>query len=605
MMKRCLLLMTVLIAMFLPATDSALAQTTVGVLAFDHYCATCHGNPKSAVAAPDELKLRRLNSDEILADMSKGPHANLQQPVDEEKFRIAEFLGGRKPGMSPIVDAKLMPNHCSSNPAIGDLNSRPSWNGWGNDPTSNARFQPAKAAGFTADQVPQLKLKWAFGFPGAESVYGQPSVAAGRVFIGVDSGAVYSLDEATGCVYWSFLADAGVRDAISIGPVKGTGPAKYAVYFGDIRANVYALDATTGKLLWRAAADEHPQARVTGAPTLYQGRLYVPVSSSEERAAGLSSVYPCCTFRGSVVALDANTGRQIWKTYTISEVPKPTTKTSTGVQQWAPNGGAVWDSPTVDPKRHALYIGTGDSYEPPVSPNTDAIMALDMATGKIMWVHQDTENDAWVVGCGSGNSLENCPKDLGPDYDFGASPILRTLPNGHRLLVAGQKSGMVWAHDPDQEGTVLWKTQLVQKLALGMITFGGAADEQKAYFGLRNGGVAAVQLATGEKRWFTPIAGPSAPGPRGENAAITAIPGAIFSDGWDGVVRAFSSEDGHLLWTHNTIQDYQTVNGVAARGGSMGAPGPTVADGMLFVGSGYVFTAGTPGNVLLAFAPTN
>ncbi len=604
-MKRSLLIVIALIAMLLPAANSAFAQTTVGVLAFDERCATCHGNPKSAVAAPEEMKLRRLTSDEIFAAMSKGPHANLPAPTDEEKFRIAEYIGGRKPGIAQVVDAKLMPNQCSNNSPIVDLSSKPSWNGWGADPTSNARYQPAKAAGLAANQVPLLKLKWAFGFPGAEEVYGQPTVAAGRVFISVDTGAVYSLDAATGCVYWSYLADAGVRTAISIGPVKGQGAAKFGVYFGDIRANVYALDATTGKLLWKVHTDDHPLARVTGAPTLYEGRLYVPLASSEERAAGLSTVYPCCTFRGSVVALDANTGRQIWKTYTVKDAPKPTTKTSKGVQQWGPNGGAVWSSPTVDTKRHALYIGTGDAYLPPVSPNTDAIMALDMATGKIMWTRQDTPNDAWIVGCGSQNSSENCPKDLGPDYDFGASPILRTLPDGHRVLIAGQKSGMVWGHDPDQEGTVLWKTQIVQKLALGMITFGGAADEQNAYFGLRNGGIAAVQYSTGEKKWFTPIEGPKAPGPRGENAAITAIPGVVFSDGWDGMVRAFASDDGHLVWEYNTIQDYHTVNGVAARGGSMGAPGPTVADGMLFVGSGYVFSAGTPGNVLLAFTAAN
>jgi polyvinyl alcohol dehydrogenase (cytochrome) len=450
--------------------------------------------------------------------------------------------------------------------------------------------------------VPQLKLKWAFGFPGVDQTNGQPTIAGGRVFIGVDTGAVYSLDASTGCVYWSFQADASVRTAISIGPVKGHGAAKEGISFGDVRANVYMLDAATGKLLWKVKVEDHTVARITGAPTLFEGRLYVPVSSSEERSGGLSTVYPCCTFRGSVVALDASTGRQIWKTYTVPEVPKPVGKTSKGVTIWAPNGGAVWNSPTVDVKRHALYIGTGDAYNRPAAATTDAIMALDMATGKILWAHQDTEGDAWLVGCGSPNSSENCPKDLGPDYDFGASPILRTLPDGHRILVAGQKSGMVWGHDPDQEGTVVWKTQLVPKLALGMITFGGAADDQSAYFGLRTGAVAAVQLATGEKRWVTPIEAPSGSGPRGETAALTSIPGAIFSGSWEGVVRAFSSDDGHLLWEYNTMREFQTVNGVKAKGGSMAAPGPTVVDGMVFVGSGYTFTTGIPGNVLLAFS---
>jgi len=580
----------------------AFAQTPAGTRAFEQYCAKCHGDPSSKVAASDELKMRRLTGDEIYAAMSKDSHVNLQGPTEDDKREIALTLGGRKPGVAQIADAKLMTNHCSSNPPLGDIAAKSSWNGWGNDPTSNARFQPAKAAGLTAAQVPQLKLKWAFGFPGVEQTYGQPTVAGGRVFIGVDSGAVYSIDAATGCVYWSYQADASVRTAINIGPVKGHGATTQGVSFGDVRANVYMLDAATGKLLWRVKVEDHPVARITGAPTLYEGRLYVPVSSSEERAGGLSSVYPCCTFRGSVVALEANTGKQIWKTYTVPEAPKRAGQTSKGITIWTSNGGAVWNSPTVDAKRHALYIGTGDAYTPPAESTTDAIMALDMASGKILWAHQDTENDAWLSGCGSQNSVENCPKDLGPDYDFGASPVLRNLPGGHRVLVAGQKSGMVWGHDPDQEGTVLWKTQLVTKLALGMITFGGAADDQSAYFGLRTGAVAALRLTNGEKEWSTPVPGPSTPGPRGETAALTAIPGVIFSNSWEGVVRAFSSEDGHLLWEYNTVRDFETVNGVKAKGGSMAAPGPTIVDGTVFVGSGYTFAAGIPGNVLLAFA---
>ncbi len=590
-----------LAAIFMPGGKSAFAQTAAGARAFEQYCAKCHGDPSSTVAASDELKMRRLTGDEIYAALGKGAHINLQGPTDDEKREIALSIGGRKPGVAQITDAKLMTNHCSSNPPLGELSAKSSWNGWGNDATTNARFQPAKAAGLTAAQVPQLKLKWAFGFPGVDQTYGQPTVAGGRIFIGVDSGAVYSIDAATGCVYWSYQADASVRTAINIGPVKGHGAAKLGISFGDVRANVYMLDAATGDLLWKVKVEDHPVARITGAPTLYEGRLYVPVSSSEERSGGMSSVYPCCTFRGSVVALDANTGKQIWKTYTVAQAPKAAGKTSKGVTIWTSNGGAVWNSPTVDVKRHALYIGTGDAYTPPAAATTDAIMALDMASGKILWAHQDTENDAWLSGCGSQNSVENCPKDLGPDYDFGASPVLRNLPGGHRVLVAGQKSGMVWGHDPDQEGTVLWKTQLVPKLALGMITFGGAADEQSAYFGLRTGGVAAVRLTNGEKQWFTPIQGPAAPGPRGETAALTAIPGVIFSNSWEGVVRAFSSDDGHLLWEYNTARDFETVNGVKAKGGSMAAPGPTIVDGTVFVGSGYTFSVGLPGNVLLAF----
>lgn len=602
-MKRSVFILVILLAMLWPALNSS-AQTTKGAVVFENRCASCHGNPTSTKPAPDILSLWKMTANDIYAARTKPAHAAVTGISDDDWRETAFYMGRRRVDVEKLTDAKLMPNPCPGNSPMGDLSAKPLWNGWGND-VSNARFQPAKAAGISADQVPNLKLKWAFGFPGAEEVYGQPTVAGGRVFVSVDTGAVYSLDAESGCVYWSYQADAGVRTAISIGPVKGKGAAKYGAYFGDIRANVYMLDASTGKEIWKVKADDHPVAKITGAPMLYEGRLYVPVSSQEERSAGWSTVYPCCTFRGSVVALDAMNGHTIWKTYPVQDAPKPTNKLPNGVQQYGPNGAAIWNTPTIDAKLHVLYVGTGDAYTNPVSPNTDAIMALDLKTGKVVWSVQDTPKDAWLSGCGGEIKSDNClpPSEIGPDYDFGASPILKTLPNGKRMLVAGQKSGMVWGHDPDRDGTVAWKAQLVKKLALGMITFGGAADDQNAYFGLRTGGIAAVRMDTGEQKWSTPIEPAPGPGPKGETAAITAIPGAVFSGGWDGMLRAFSTEDGHLLWQYNMLRDYETVNHVPAKGGSMAASGPTVAGGMLFVGSGYVFTTGVPGNALLVFAP--
>ncbi len=602
-MAKHLLLICTGLTIALLVTGSAFAQGVADLRLFEQRCTSCHGNPSTPRAA-DGLQLRKMTPEAVYAAITTGStHANLTGVTDDEKRMIAGYLGGRKVDAARLTDAKLMPNQCSTNPPIDSLSANPLWNGWSPDAT-NARLQPAKAAGLSADEVAKLKLKWAFGFPAAEIVWGQPTIAAGRVFIGVDTGAVYALDAASGCVHWSFQADAGVRTAITINPVKGQGAAKYAIYFGDLKANVYAVDAVSGKQLWKVKVEDQPVARITGSPILYEDRLYVPVSSSEERAAGYSTTYPCCTFRGSVVALDANTGKQVWKSYIISEAPKPTKKTAAGVTLWGPAGGAVWDTPTLDPAHHALYIGTGDAYtetEQPVK-TTDGVMALNMDTGKVLWIAQDTENDVWLAGCGPQSTSENCPKDIGPDYDFGSSPILRTLPNGRRILVAGQKSGIVWAHDPDKQGAVVWKAQLVDRLQRGVITFGGAADEQNVYFGLSTGGIAAVQLATGEKKWFTPIAAASQGQRGGQTAALTEIPGVIFSSGWDGMLRAFSTADGRPLWQYNTLQDVKTVNGVAAKGGSMGAPGPTVAGGMLFVGSGYTFGAGTTGNLLLAFS---
>ncbi len=490
-------------------------------------------------------------------------------------------------------------NHCPSNSRPVDL-SAPAWNGWGPD-ASNARFQPEKAAQIPAAEVPKLKLKWAFGFPGVKSVMGAPVVVAGRVFLGVDTGEVYSLDAASGCEYWVFKADAGVRSAVTVAQA-GT---RSAAFFGDLKANAYALDAATGELLWKVHIDDHPTARVTAAPKVFGGRLYVGVASGEE-GAGVNPKYPCCTFRGSVVAFETATGRQSWKTYTIAEEPKQMGKNSDGILRYAPAGGGVWNSPTIDAKRRALYIGTGDAYTEPAAKTTDALMALDLDSGKILWVVQDTGNDAWLVGCNGATRPENCPKDLGPDHDFGASPILKSLPNGRELLIAGQKSGNVWAHDPDQKGAVVWRTALVNNTTEfgGKIVWGGAADDQSAYFGLGPGGIAAVQLRDGERKWFATLEpAPAVAQHPGHEGALSAIAGVVFSGAWDGVLRALAANDGHVVWEYNTVQEFKTVNGIAAKGGSLSVSGPTVAGGMLFAGSGYVGVRnGMPGNVLLAFS---
>jgi len=492
-------------------------------------------------------------------------------------------------------------NRCEVNAAFADAAAGPAWNGWGAN-ISNSRFQPSEAAQMTAAQVPHLKLKWAFGLSGAKEVFGEPVVLAGRVFFSANTGLVYSLDAATGCLYWTFQADAGVRTALFIKRTQLSSTA----YFGDLKANVYALNAANGTLIWKVRVDEHPTARITGAPQVFEDRVYVPVASSEEGASS-NPQYPCCSFRGSVVALDAATGKQIWKTWTIADVPKIVSKNLNGISRWAPAGGGVWNSPTVDPKRHALYFGTGDAYTTPAPKNTDAIMALDLDSGKIRWSVQGTENDAWVVGCMSPKPLENCPKDFGPDQDFGSPPILRDMPDGRTLLIAGQKSGNVWAYDPDHQGAVVWRTALVNntKNFGGKIVWGGAADDQTAYFGLGTGGIAALDIRNGERKWFTPLAPTEERSKHlGQEGPLTAIPGIIFSGGFDGVLRALSAATGEVVWQFDTLREFPTVNGVAAKGGSMGSAGSVVAGGMLFVPSGYVGVRnGMPGNVLLAFAP--
>jgi polyvinyl alcohol dehydrogenase (cytochrome) len=593
-----------------PAAADAISSpsgTEIGNGIFETKCVSCHERPATGSRAPSFATMKLMTPEKIYAALTTGPMAVVvgNTMTDMEKRRVAEAVTGRLIGSTGAGDAKTMPNHCASDPPLADPAAGPAWNGWGAD-TGNTRFQTAKAAGLSADQVPHLKLKWAFGFPTGLSTYGQPTIVSGRVFIASDNGYVYSLDAQTGCVYWSFQAKAAMRTAITVGTITGRGDSKYAAYVGDQKANVYAIDAQTGKLLWTRLVDDHMTARDPGAPTLADGRLFVPVSTFEEFSAS-DPLYPCCTFQGSVVALDANTGQKIWKTYTIDERPTPVKKNSKGTQLWAPSGGSVWNSPTVDRKRHAVYFGTGDGQTDPAPETTDAVMALDINTGKRIWFHQGTANDAFLGACDddAANRSENCPPHQGPDWDFGSSAMLRTLPNGHRLLVAGQKSGTVFAFDPDRNGAVVWSTSVLlpdQKppSSFGEIVYGGAIDNRNAYFALRSGRVIALELETGKPVWSVPW-GES--GAVTLSAAITGIPGVLFVGDWDGKLKALSTSDGRVLWQFNTAQEFKTVNGVAAKGGAMGSAGATVAGGMVFVGSGYaVFSGDQAGNVLLAFS---
>jgi polyvinyl alcohol dehydrogenase (cytochrome) len=490
----------------------------------------------------------------------------------------------------------------------------PRWNGWGAD-LSNTRFQPTAMAGLTQDQVPLLRLKWAFGFLGRPAAVAQPTIVGGLVFVGGGDREVYALDAKSGCIRWTFKTEAVVRTAMSFAPIPGTD--QFAVFFGDLRANAYAVNAITGALVWKTKVEDHPAAVITGAPTLYSGMLYVPVSSFEE-VTGSPSAYQCCTFRGSVVALELATGKQVWKSYTIPEAPHPTKQNAKGTQLHGPSGAAVWSAPTIDVQRQALYVATGDNYSDPPSETSDAIVAFELATGAMLWHRQATANDSFIVSCFTADRT-NCPESNGPDHDFGQSPILVNLRGGQRVLVVGQKSGVVHALDPDQEGKILWQTRIGKGGAIGGIMWGSAADQDHVYVAnsdvrfipgggrtldpAAGGGLFALDLGNGKIAMQVPptsCEGRSRCSPA-LSAAVTVIPGVVFSGGVSGVLRAYATDDARLLWEMDTARDYPTVNGISARGGAMDGPGPTVVDGMLYANSGYAQWGGLPGNVLLAF----
>ena len=588
------------------SSNSAAAAAAVvahGESLFKARCASCHD--PATERAPPKVALARRFPDDIATALKTG----VMQPMaaglsDEDIHAIATYLGA-----DGMTEQAGDPPACARSGKFSL--SGPGWNGWSID-ARNSRFQPDP--GLSNANVSRLKVKWSMTYTGGR--YGQPIIVGGRLFLTSSSGRIYSLDAKTGCMYWRFDADAGVRTTPIIGRLKGGAPSGYLMFFGDFQRNVYALDAASGKLQWKMNIEKHPRSVLTGAPVLYQGLLYVPLSSWEETAGGVGS-YGCCTARGGLAALDAKDGRLVWKTYAIEQEPQPTVKNAAGTQMYGPAGAAVWSAPTIDAKRRQVYVGTGDTYTDVKENGSDAIMALDLASGKVKWRNQVTENDSFLMGCNRGG-IVNCPTVLGPDHDFGASPILFTLPNGKDIILAGQKSGVVFGMDPDNEGRTIWRNKVGNGGALGGIEWGMAADAKRLYVAVADlglpppkgkAGLFALDPATGDQQWYTaaPKVNCSYSGRclLGQSAAPTVIPGLVLSTTIDGHLRAYNANDGKIVWDFDTAaQKYQTINGVKDQsGGSLDVAGPVLAGGLMYIISGYAGAlGGAPDNVLLVFS---
>ncbi len=515
----------------------------------------------------------------------------------------------------------------AANAALADVCPNPAgpvalgsaqWNGWGRG-LDNTRYQPEPA--IRASDVAKLALKWAFGYANG-SEFGQPTVVDGRLFVTSSSGRIYSLDAKTGCTYWTYDAAAGSRTAVIIGELARSRVAPLprrlkrtlahldvikapsAAFFGDDTGTVYALDAQKGTLLWKTQVETHPLARIMSAPTLYNDRLYVAMTSTEDSAAANPS-YSCCTFRGSVAALDISGGRLAWKSYTVLEEPVPTRKNTAGIQEFGPAGAAIASTPTLDTKRNVLYVATGGSPTGIEQSLTDAVVALDLDNGKLRWVKQLSRSDVGAFGSG-----------------FVSPPILRTLATGNQVLLAGQKSGMVYGLDPDHGGDTLWQTKIGDSGAAGPgssvgppgvagapggVAWGSAADHRNLYVAITggmaqpanaSGSLTALDLKTGAARWHAPSPQPACSWSgqsctHGQAQAVTVIPGSAFSGSMDGHLRAYSTIDGKILWDFDTAKDFQTRNGIKAAGGPLDHGGATIVNGIVYVNSG---------NALLAFS---
>lgn len=587
------------VALLLAVSGCWAADDPLGVALYQKHCATCHDAPDAQSRIPAKSALKKMPAAVIIQALESGAMKQQGGALSRvEKLSLAKLLGSSETAVNPTSANPCPTADWQPRVATGD------WRGWSAS-DANWRFQPTP--GLDASAVPKLKLKWAFGFPGGTSVRSQPTVFGGRLFIGAHDGTIYALNAATGCQHWSTTVPAPIRSSTAIGQVQG----RWILLAGDTGGYLHALDATTGAPLWKVRPETHPAALLTGTPVIHEGRVYAGVASYEESSA-TNPAYVCCSFRGSVVAVDAASGKLLWKTYTIDSAAKPGPVSKRGKPTMGPSGAGVWSSPTLDPDRGVLYVTTGDNYSDPPTANSDAVMALALDTGQVRWVRQMLANDAFNSSCANPTKF-NCPDSDGPDHDLGASAMLVNLSGKRRALILAQKSGEVHAVDPDQEGKVLWHARVGKGGVLGGIQWGISTDGQQAYaavsdlgFGPRRheagGGIYALRLDNGERVWQTP-APPCAPQPcsPAQSAAITAMPGVVFSGSIDGHLRAYSTGDGKILWDFNTAQPFDTVNGVKANGGSMDVGGPVIAQGHLYVGSGYGQWGGKPGNVLLAF----
>jgi len=612
----------VVMALFFGANHAAaLPQAADGEQVYTMHCARCHDDTLPRMPTRDALRERSAR--QIQTAMTSGVMRQFGGALSAaERRAVAEFLSDDPAGtlassLTTLPDTAF----CSADVETAVDLSAPAWNGWGVDLT-NRRFQPTEAAGLSAEDVPQLSLRWVFGFPDVSDSGSQPTVVAGRVLVGTRNGLLYALDAATGCVHWVHEAPAEVRSAVSVGPADGGG---FTAYFGDAFASVHAVDLLTGELRWTTPIEEHSAARITGAPALHEGRLYVPVASLEEVSAA-DPRYECCTFRGSVVALDAATGERIWKTYVIRESPQPTRINAAGAQNYGPSGAGVWSAPTLDPARNLLYLATGDAYSDPAAPESDALMALAMDTGAIRWITQTTPGDAFTLACvgagtfpglpGSDNPIAraNCPEANGPDVDYGSSPVLVAMPDGSDLLLGGQKSGVMYGVRPE-DGEIIWETRVSDGGLIGGIEWGFAADGDQVYVSISDamekepgdaGGVTALRVEDGELVWHAPPVQDTCGGRQGchtaQPAAVSLIPGVAFAGSLDGHLRAYATDTGNIIWDFDTAREFEAVNGGEARGGSLNGAGPTIVDGMVYVLSGYGSFGFMPGNLLLAFA---
>ena len=589
-------------------TDGSTTEAADGMALYQAHCAACHDG--QVPRAPHVITFATIGADTVLNAMNNGVmRAQASALSASEREVLAGFLSGE--AMTPPKPILA----CSDPMSRLAKSDAAAMQGWGGN-AENHRHSDGAIAGLDRNNVGQLALKWVFAYPGALRARSQPLVHGGVIFVGSQSGDIYALDLESGCAHWTYSAGAEVRSSLSLGEIPGRDDP--VLYMGDFSATVHAIDASDGSLVWRSSVGDHPDATITGSPKLHGGRLYVPISSSEWATAA-DPGYACCTFRGGVVSVNAASGELNWRAHVIEEPAVETGETNPfGSVRKGPAGAPVWNSPTIDAERGVLYVGTGEAYTSPAADTSDAVLAFSLATGERQWAKQLLGGDAWNMACFIGEAA-NCPEEDGPDLDIGASTVLWS--GGERdYLLVGQKSGDVYALDPDKGGAIVWHKKVGRGGFLGGVHWGMSVNRDSLFVpiadttitgrftGPVSPGIHALDPTSGEVRWYTPsVADCDGKSPipvcdQGMSAAISSTDQLVFAGSLDGNLNAYDSASGEILWSFDTFGDFESVSGDTALGGSIESDGPVLYKGHVLINSGYQFGARMPGNALMVFA---
>jgi polyvinyl alcohol dehydrogenase (cytochrome) len=587
-----------------------------GKAVYDKACGACHNNPEST-RAPSLASIRMMRRPTVEYAITIGyMRTQAKNLTADERVKVLDWLSLGQPDNSAWVQNA----RCKGAPARISASATSTAPTWGVN-LHNTRMQTAEQAGLRKEDFPKLELAWAAAFPQTPTMRSQPVVVGSTVYVvASDAGRMYALDASTGCTKWQYESATPLRSSISYGEISKGKP---VIVAGDATGFVVAIDALNGKQVWRSDVRLHEANRITGTPVIHNGGVYAPLSATEINHA-VDETYECCKAQGAVIAIDLKTGKKIWTGRTMDEAMQ-TQKSRVGTQMWGPSGAPIWNTPAIDEKRNLLYVGTGEQNSIPFVDTTDAIVAFDLTTGERKWVFQATPRDLWHYACPRGANCFGAETGITVDHDFGGSVVIAKRPDGRDILLAGQKSGAIWALDPDNNGKLIWTNRLSKGGANGGVHWGVATDGKYVFAPMNDrgqaseefplGGVAlhALDIETGKVAWTARGAGDCS-GDRKEryagcdtrfgfSPAPMVIDGAVLQGSVDGILRVYDSATGAELWRYDTMRKFDTVNGVPGNGGSIDSSPYIAANGMLYVVSGYARFGEAPGNVLLAFKP--